>query len=82
MSDHGSTYVNFDTEILMMGKTNDPVDAALHNLVSGNSKGREKYCETLQALFTQHKIFTKINWLYNKIKNGRYTRNEVTVQYE
>eukprot|EP00957_Ditylum_brightwellii_P109952 8387011-Ditylum_brightwellii.AAC.1 len=43
MSDHGSTYVDFDTEILMMGKTNDPVDAAGRNLVSGSHKGRENY---------------------------------------
>eukprot|EP00957_Ditylum_brightwellii_P033861 2566163-Ditylum_brightwellii.AAC.1 len=46
-------------EILMMGDTNDPVDAAQRNLVAGNPKGRENYCETLQTQFTQHKIFTK-----------------------
>eukprot|EP00957_Ditylum_brightwellii_P018356 1382113-Ditylum_brightwellii.AAC.1 len=65
-----------------MGKTNDPVDATRRNLVSGNPKGRENYCETLQTLFTQHIIFTKVNWPCNKIKNGCYTHNEVTVQYE
>eukprot|EP00957_Ditylum_brightwellii_P046089 3496505-Ditylum_brightwellii.AAC.2 len=82
ISDHGSTYIDFDTEILMMGKTNDPVDAAWCNLVSGNPKGRGNYCETLQTLFTQHKIFTKVNGLYYKIKNGCYICNEVTVQYK
>eukprot|EP00957_Ditylum_brightwellii_P002538 194949-Ditylum_brightwellii.AAC.1 len=65
-----------------MGKPDNPVDAAQRNLVSVNPKGRENYCETLQTLFTQHKIFTNVNRLYNKIKNGCYTRNEVTIQYE
>eukprot|EP00957_Ditylum_brightwellii_P123351 9405515-Ditylum_brightwellii.AAC.1 len=43
------------TEILMMGNTNNPVDAAWRNLVSGNPKGSENYCETLQTQVTQQK---------------------------
>eukprot|EP00957_Ditylum_brightwellii_P018367 1382729-Ditylum_brightwellii.AAC.1 len=60
----------------MMGNTNNLVDAAQRNLVSGNPKGRENYCEALQTQFTQHKVFTKVNWLYNKITNGCYTCHE------
>eukprot|EP00957_Ditylum_brightwellii_P109258 8333995-Ditylum_brightwellii.AAC.1 len=65
-----------------MDNTNNPVDAIQHNLDSGNPKGRENYCETLQTQFTQDKIFARVNQLYNKIKNGCYTHHEVATQYE
>eukprot|EP00957_Ditylum_brightwellii_P143723 10950077-Ditylum_brightwellii.AAC.1 len=82
ISDYGSTYADFDAEILMLGNTNDLVDAARRNLVSGNPKGRENYCKTPQTQFTHNTIITKVNRLYNKIKNRCYTRHEVTTQYE
>eukprot|EP00957_Ditylum_brightwellii_P126827 9667735-Ditylum_brightwellii.AAC.1 len=47
-SDHGAAYVNFDKEILFMGKTNNPVDSAWRNLISGNPTGRNNYCEDLK----------------------------------
>eukprot|EP00957_Ditylum_brightwellii_P212126 15366999-Ditylum_brightwellii.AAC.1 len=81
-SDHGSTHANFDAEILMMGNMYDPVDAAQQNLVSGNPKGGENYCDSLQEQFTKHNIITKVNQLYNKIKNGQYVLHEVIEQYE
>eukprot|EP00957_Ditylum_brightwellii_P200368 15275771-Ditylum_brightwellii.AAC.1 len=36
ISDHGATYADFDEEILFTGKTNNPVDSAQRNLISGN----------------------------------------------
>eukprot|EP00957_Ditylum_brightwellii_P101954 7770727-Ditylum_brightwellii.AAC.1 len=58
-SDHGGAYANFDEEILFMGKTNNPVDSAQRNLISGNPTGWENYCDEIKKQFVKHNIVEK-----------------------
>jgi hypothetical protein len=81
-SDHGAAYVDFDEEILFMGKTNNPVDSAQRNLISGSPIGRDNYCEDLKQQFTKHYIVEKVDTLYNKIKSNNYIISDVRDQFE
>eukprot|EP00957_Ditylum_brightwellii_P071901 5464750-Ditylum_brightwellii.AAC.1 len=65
-----------------MDKTNNPVDSAQRNLISGNRTGRDNYCEDLKQQFTKHYIVEKVVTLYNKIKSNNYIISDVRDQFE
>eukprot|EP00957_Ditylum_brightwellii_P136790 10431024-Ditylum_brightwellii.AAC.1 len=43
ISDHSAAYADFDEEVLFLGHTNNPVDSAKRNLISGDPKCRDNY---------------------------------------
>eukprot|EP00957_Ditylum_brightwellii_P054067 4095596-Ditylum_brightwellii.AAC.1 len=65
-----------------MGKTNNTVDSARRNLISGNPTGRENYFEDLKLQFAKHYIVEKVDTLYNKIKSNNHSFSDVKDQYE
>eukprot|EP00957_Ditylum_brightwellii_P208563 15358050-Ditylum_brightwellii.AAC.1 len=80
-SDHGAAFADFDEKILFLGKTNNPVDSAQRNLISGNPTGRENYCDEIKKQFVQHNIVKKVDALYRKIQNHGYVLTDVITQY-
>eukprot|EP00957_Ditylum_brightwellii_P147845 11258353-Ditylum_brightwellii.AAC.1 len=65
-----------------MDKTNNPVDSAQRNLISGSPTGRDNYCDDLKKQFAKHYIMEKVDALYNKIKNNNYILLDVRAHFE
>eukprot|EP00957_Ditylum_brightwellii_P108888 8306818-Ditylum_brightwellii.AAC.1 len=65
-----------------MGKTNNPVDSARMNLISGNPTGQENYCDEIKKQFVKHNIVEKADALYYKIQNNNFALTNVITQYE
>eukprot|EP00957_Ditylum_brightwellii_P018733 1407492-Ditylum_brightwellii.AAC.1 len=82
ISNYSAAYTNFEKEVLFLGPTNNPVDSAKPNLISGNPKCRDNYCDDIKELFSKHKIIVKVNTLYNKIKSNQYNLPDVIDKFK